>query len=75
MATGGLKHGVDAAKALALGADLAGFGRNLLGPAVDSEEALDAALAQVELELKIAMFGIGAPDLATLRGTSRLIRK
>ncbi|WP_339318525.1 type 2 isopentenyl-diphosphate Delta-isomerase [Paenibacillus sp. FSL R10-2734] len=73
--SGGLKHGVDAAKALALGADLAGFGRNLLGPAVDSEEALDAALAQVELELKIAMFGIGAPDLATLRGTSRLIRK
>lgn len=73
--SGGLKHGVDAAKALALGADLAGFGRNLLGPAVASEEALDAALAQVELELKIAMFGIGAPDLATLRGTSRLIRK
>lgn len=73
--SGGLKHGVDAAKALALGADLAGFGRNLLGPAVDSEEALEAALAQVELELKIAMFGIGAPDLATLRGTSRLIRK
>ena len=73
--SGGLKHGVDAAKALALGADLAGFGRNLLGPAVDSEEALDAALAQVELELKIAMFGIGASDLATLRGTSRLIRK
>jgi isopentenyl-diphosphate delta-isomerase len=73
--SGGLKHGVDAAKALALGANLAGFGRNLLGPAVDSEEALEAALAQVELELKIAMFGIGAPDLATLRGTPRLIRK
>jgi isopentenyl-diphosphate delta-isomerase len=73
--SGGLKHGVDAAKALALGADLAGFGRNLLGPAVDSEEALEAALAQVELELKIAMFGIGAPNLATLRGTPRLMRK
>lgn len=73
--SGGLKHGVDAAKALALGADLVGFGRNLLGPAVASEEALDTALAQVELELRIAMFGIGAHDLSALRGTSRLIRK
>ncbi|WP_438493160.1 type 2 isopentenyl-diphosphate Delta-isomerase [Paenibacillus sp. IHBB 3054] len=73
--SGGLRHGVDAAKALALGADLAGFGRNLLGPAVQSEEALDHALAQVELELRTAMFGIGAPDLAALRGNPRLIRK
>lgn len=73
--SGGLKHGVDAAKALALGADLAGFGRNLLGPAVESEEALDRALAQVELELRTAMFGIGVPDLTALRGSPRLIRK
>ncbi|MBT2288236.1 type 2 isopentenyl-diphosphate Delta-isomerase [Paenibacillus albidus] len=73
--SGGLKHGVDAAKALALGADLAGFGRSLLGPAVDSEEALDAALAQVELELKTAMFGIGAANPAALRGNRRLIRR
>lgn len=73
--SGGLKHGVDAAKALALGADLAGFGRSLLGPAVESEEALDRALAQVELELRIAMFGIGAADLSALRGTSRLIKR
>ncbi|WP_083612329.1 type 2 isopentenyl-diphosphate Delta-isomerase [Paenibacillus sp. P32E] len=72
--SGGLRHGVDAAKALALGADLAGFGRNLLGPAVESEEALDHALAQVELELRTAMFGIGAPDLAALRNTPRLIK-
>ncbi|CAM4283468.1 type 2 isopentenyl-diphosphate Delta-isomerase [Paenibacillus typhae] len=73
--SGGLKHGVDAAKALALGADLAGFGRSLLGPAVESEEALDRALAQVELELRIAMFGIGAADLSALRGTPRLLKR
>ncbi|WNS47059.1 type 2 isopentenyl-diphosphate Delta-isomerase [Paenibacillus sp. MMS20-IR301] len=73
--SGGLKHGVDAAKALALGADLAGFGRNLLGPAVASEEALDQALAQAELELRTVMFGIGAPDIKALRGTRRLVRK
>ncbi|WP_379130338.1 type 2 isopentenyl-diphosphate Delta-isomerase [Paenibacillus sp. sgz500958] len=73
--SGGLKNGVDAAKAIALGADLAGFGRNLLGAAVESEEALEDALAQVELELRTAMFGIGAADLSSLRGTARLVRR
>ena len=65
---------MDAAKALALGADLAGFGRSLLGPAVSSEQALDEALAQVEFELRTAMFGIGAADVAALKGTRRLVR-
>ncbi|MCM3493536.1 type 2 isopentenyl-diphosphate Delta-isomerase [Paenibacillus sp. FSL K6-1566] len=73
--SGGLNSGVDAAKAIALGADLAGFGRGLLGPAVDSEEALDRRLAQTELELRTAMLGIGAPDIESLRSTTRLIRK
>ncbi|GIO33093.1 isopentenyl-diphosphate delta-isomerase [Paenibacillus albilobatus] len=72
--SGGLKTGVDAAKVLALGADLAGFGRSVLGPAVESEEALHAALAQVEFELRTAMFGIGAADVAALRATDRLVR-
>ena len=44
------QSGVDAAKAISLGADLAGFGRGLLGSAVESVEALDQRLAQVELE-------------------------
>jgi isopentenyl-diphosphate delta-isomerase len=72
--SGGLNSGVDAAKALALGADLAGFGRSLLAAAVHSEEALDAALARIELELRIAMFGIGVADIPTLRSTQRLVR-
>ncbi|WP_234414488.1 type 2 isopentenyl-diphosphate Delta-isomerase [Paenibacillus sp. CAA11] len=73
--SGGLQSGVDAAKALALGADLAGFGRALLGPAVRSEAEVDASLARVELELRIAMFGIGAGSISALRGTTRLIRR
>ncbi|MFI2857165.1 type 2 isopentenyl-diphosphate Delta-isomerase [Paenibacillus sp. JSM ZJ436] len=72
--SGGLASGVDAAKAIALGADIAGFGRGLLGSAVASEEALDARLAQVELELSIAMFGIGAATIEELQGHKRLIR-
>lgn len=73
IASGGLRTGVDAAKALALGADLAGFGRSLLAAAADSEEAVDEVLAQVELELRIAMFGIGAGSIRELRATNRLM--
>lgn len=72
--SGGLQTGVDAAKAIALGAGLAGFGRALLAAATQSGESVAEQLARVELELKIAMFGIGARNLAELRGTSRLRR-
>lgn len=73
--SGGLNTGVDAAKALALGANLAGFGRALLEPAVHSAQALDAQLERVELELRTAMFGIGAGNIAALKGTARLVRR
>ncbi|MDO7906501.1 type 2 isopentenyl-diphosphate Delta-isomerase [Paenibacillus sp. JX-17] len=75
IASGGLRNGVDAAKALALGADLAGFGRSLLGAAVSSDDALDACLAQVELELRTVMFGIGAAHPGELQGTPRMIER
>lgn len=70
--SGGLRTGVDAAKAVALGANLAGFGRVLLGPAVESADLVEDQLARVELELKIAMFGIGAGSVAELQNTTRL---
>lgn len=72
VASGGLKNGVDAAKAIALGADLAGFGRKLLHDAVHSVDALLSTYEQTELELKIAMFGIGAKDLSALKQTPLL---
>lgn len=74
IASGGLASGVDAAKALALGADIAGFGRSLLGAAVDSAEAASHALERIEFELRATMFGIGAADLGQLRGTPYLVR-
>ncbi|WP_322924011.1 type 2 isopentenyl-diphosphate Delta-isomerase [Paenibacillus campi] len=72
--SGGLYTGVDAAKAIALGADLVGFGRSLLGAAVESEEALDQVLERVELELSAAMFGAGAASVEQLQQTERLYR-
>ena len=35
---------------------------------------LDRRLAQVELELRTSMFGIGARDIDALKSTKRLIR-
>lgn len=72
IASGGLRTGVDAAMAIALGADAAGFGRALLRGAVESGEAVAARLARVELELRAAMFAIGAGDVGALKATERL---
>lgn len=74
IASGGLSNGVHAAKAIALGADMAGFGRALLRDAVTGEDVA-FRLERVELELKAAMFAIGAGDIESLRSTDRLIER
>ncbi|HVM45464.1 MAG TPA: type 2 isopentenyl-diphosphate Delta-isomerase [Candidatus Thermoplasmatota archaeon] len=56
VATGGLRSGLDAARALALGATLAGFASAILTPANESAKAASAFLAQVQLELRTACF-------------------
>ncbi|MBB3108249.1 isopentenyl-diphosphate delta-isomerase [Paenibacillus phyllosphaerae] len=70
IASGGLVSGVEAAKALALGADLAGFGRSLLRGATSGElrsEELHQQLARIEFELRTAMFGVGAASIEELQ--------
>ncbi|MFC4075801.1 type 2 isopentenyl-diphosphate Delta-isomerase [Salinithrix halophila] len=75
IASGGVMHGVDGAKALALGADMAGFGRSLLQAAdSDSPEAIARQLERIEREFQIAMFGIGVSQIDELKGTERMIR-
>lgn len=74
LASGGLKNGVDAAKVIALGADLAGFGRSLLPFAMDAkEDVMIERLKQVMLEMKIAMFGAGIASVSDLSSTDRLV--
>lgn len=75
--SGGLKNGVDAAKAIALGANVVGFGRTLLpyaAQASDSELLLQQ-FEQIEFELKAAMFGIGVGTIQDLTATERLLAK
>lgn len=79
IASGGLRTGTDAAKAIALGADVAGYGRRLLAGAAGADTANDnelhSQLERIEFELRTAMFGIGAGTLAELRASDRLVRR
>jgi isopentenyl-diphosphate delta-isomerase len=67
VASGGIRTGMDAAKALALGADVVAVARPLLSAAIESEEAATAWLQSFIDELRICLHGCGAADLSALR--------
>lgn len=67
VATGGHRSGLDAARALALGATLAGFASAILTPANESAKAASAFLTQVELELRTACFLTNTAKAADLQ--------
>ncbi|MBM7571212.1 type 2 isopentenyl-diphosphate Delta-isomerase [Aquibacillus albus] len=72
VASGGMTNGVQAAKAIALGADLVGFGRSILKEATHSVESLLEVFETRELELRMAMFGIGTSTISELKDTNRI---
>jgi len=67
IASGGLRHGLHLAKALALGADMGGFAGPMLKAAVDSSEAVSALLTRISRELRISMFASGCADIPSLK--------
>jgi isopentenyl-diphosphate Delta-isomerase len=66
-ATGGVRSGLDAARALALGATLIGMGFPFLRAAAESEVAVRAFLDQFLTELRVAMQLTGSASIADLR--------
>lgn len=74
IASGGIRNGLEAAKAIALGADLVGFAHPFLLAANDSEEsALLLAECLVE-ELRTVLLCTGSANFATLRHSDTLQR-
>ena len=67
IASGGVRTGIDAAKAIRLGADLVGIGAPALGSAMETAKAVENQLSAVVEELKIAMFCTGSHDIPALR--------
>jgi isopentenyl-diphosphate delta-isomerase len=68
--SGGLRTGIDVAKALALGADLAGMAYQFLEAATQSPERVAERIRRIVQELKISMFCIGARTIPELKAAT-----
>ncbi|WP_369611579.1 type 2 isopentenyl-diphosphate Delta-isomerase [Sulfurisphaera javensis] len=73
--SGGIRNGLEVAKAIALGADIGGFALPALKAAIQGKEALMNFLKRVIFELKVAMFLSGNKDLQGLKKTPIVITK
>ncbi len=66
IASGGLRGGIDLAKALALGAKIGAMAGPFLRAAVESTEDVIELIERTVNELRIAMFATGSSDLSAL---------
>jgi len=73
IATGGVRSGLDAAKALALGASLVGVARPLLAAALEGPAAVDHWIALFLEELKAAVFLSGGATVLDLRTAPKVL--
>ena len=65
--SGGIRDGIDAAKAIRLGADIVGQAAGALAAAIESPEAVIAHFSVLIEQLRICCFCTGSADLAALR--------
>ena len=73
IATGGLRSGLDVARAITLGADAGGFANQLLRSALEGPEEVIREIELIREELKVTMFLTGARDVGELHSRN-LIR-
>ncbi|MBD2082748.1 type 2 isopentenyl-diphosphate Delta-isomerase [Leptolyngbya sp. FACHB-17] len=75
IASGGLRNGLDIAKTIALGADLAGLALPFLQAANESEEALHLLVDILKAEITTVLFCTGTKDLKELRRSGVLQKR
>ena len=66
--SGGVRHGLDAAKLFALGVSTVGFAKPMLEAALKGSQDVIDLMQLIEYELKIALFCTGSECLADLKG-------
>jgi isopentenyl-diphosphate Delta-isomerase len=74
IASGGMRTGIEAAKALALGATLVGIASSFLKAAASGPDEVVDTIDQLASELRVAMFCAGAGSVAALREPDRLMK-
>ena len=67
IATGGVRTGLDIAKSIAIGADVASAALPFVGPALKGKDAVVKALECMLDELRVSMFLCGCKDVSKLR--------
>ncbi|HEY9729929.1 MAG TPA: type 2 isopentenyl-diphosphate Delta-isomerase [Chroococcales cyanobacterium] len=72
IASGGLRNGLDVAKAIALGADLAGLALPFLQAAAESTDAVDALVQLLVAEIVTVLFCTGNANLCQLKHSDAL---
>ena len=74
ISSGGIRSGLDAAKAIALGADAVGMALPALKGAYGGQEALNEMVDRFNESLRLAMFLVGADNLEDLKNSSLVIK-
>ena len=65
--SGGVRHGLDAAKLLALGANTVAFAKPMLEAAMQSADDVIRVMQTIEYELRVALFCTGSCNLSELK--------